>query len=115
MAPCHSFDFVTLSSLRSVSDINLISDGFSFRPYLRYGFKWIPQQLWTFKLMPFGIWTICLHPSSMSTDNFNSLYKTLKLHSKKFVNPNIIMNDYKFSKYNLFDLYLALFIEVCFF
>ena len=103
MAPCHSFDIETLNSLRAVSNINFISDGFSFRPYLRYGFKWIPQQLWKFKLMPFGIWTICLHPSSMSNDNFKSLYKILSIHSKKFVNPNKIISKYKFSKYNLFD------------
>ena len=45
MAPCHSFDMSTLTALRSVRNINHISDGFSFRPYRLYRFNWIPQQL----------------------------------------------------------------------
>ena len=48
MAPCHSLNKLTLFSLKAVSDIRFITDGFSFRPYMRYGFKWIPQQLWKY-------------------------------------------------------------------
>lgn len=103
MAPCHSFDKLTLLSLSSFSDIKFITDGFSFRPYSRYGFKWIPQQLWKFKKMPFGIWTICLHPNTMSSENIKKLSESFILYSDKFIDPIEIIKNYKFSKYDIWD------------
>ena len=115
MAPCHSFDMSTLIALRSVTNINNISDGFSFRPYRRYGFNWIPQQLWKFRLLPFGIWTICLHPSSMTSENIKSLSKTLLLHGNKFINPESILQNSNLSEFNLWDFLFDLFYRSLFF
>ena len=103
MAPCHSFDTLTLNSLQSISNMRFISDGFSFRPYERYGFKWIPQQLWKFKIIPFGIWTICFHPNTMSSEDINNLSECFYLNSHKFIDPGEIFKQYKFSKYNFWD------------
>ena len=115
IAPCHSFDMTTLLSLRSVTNINYISDGFSFRPYRRYGFNWIPQQLWKFKLMPFGIWTICLHPSAMSSENIKNLSNVLSKHRDKFINPDLVLRKYSFSEFNFWDFLFDLFYKIILF
>ena len=103
MAPCHSFNMSTLTALRSVTNINFISDGFSFRPYRRYGMNWIPQQLWKFRSMPFGIWTICLHPNTMTSEDIKNLSECLSINFNKFIDPSEIIKNYKFSKYNFCD------------
>lgn len=66
VAPAHSFDQVTLKSLKKNSDIRCISDGHFPFHCIMDGFCFIPQQLWKFRWLPFGLYTVCLHPSSMS-------------------------------------------------
>jgi len=62
IAPWHSFDYITLRVLRK-HGINIVSDGFSLLPYLRYDILWIPQQLWWFprRVPPIGVWTLLFH------------------------------------------------------
>lgn len=61
IAPGHSFDAVTLDSLRALGILH-VSDGFSLYPHLdSTGMMWVPQQLWRFRKMPLGVWTVCLH------------------------------------------------------
>lgn len=61
VSPAHGLDINTIKSILVGTDIKIISDGFAFSPYIRFGIKWIPQQLWRFRKMPFGIWTGKFH------------------------------------------------------
>jgi len=65
VAPGHSFDEMTLQALTE-QNVNMVSDGFFWRPVRYRGMVWIPQQLWHFRPMPFGLWTICIHPNTMN-------------------------------------------------
>ena len=88
MAPAHSMDMNTIHALRTCSIITTISDGFSFRPYKRFGFNWIPQQLWKCRIIPFGTWTICLHPNTIDISQINSFKNFLEKYSKDFYATN---------------------------
>jgi hypothetical protein len=90
IAPSHSFDKNTLSALREISDIRIISDGIAYLPFKKHGFYWIPQQLWEFKIMKKGIWTCCFHPNTMTEENFNTLESFLQDNSKDFIPVNEI-------------------------
>lgn len=66
IAPGHSFDAATLSTL-SAAGLQSISDGFGLLPYRDdAGRFWVPQQLWHMRKMPVGVWTVCLHHNSWS-------------------------------------------------
>lgn len=84
VAPAHGFDSATLAALRRVRRPLILSDGFGFRPYLRYGLKTLPQQLWRGRSVPFGTWTICLHPSNMSDADFEAIEQFLAAHRGEF-------------------------------
>ncbi|HEU5295304.1 MAG TPA: DUF2334 domain-containing protein [Burkholderiaceae bacterium] len=60
VAPAHSFDEVTVRLLVSAG-VNVISDGFYWRPVTRLGAIWVPQQLWRVRSLPWGTWTVCYH------------------------------------------------------
>lgn len=60
IAPAHAFDTNTVRALLALK-VDVISDGYYWRPVKRLGALWIPQQLWRFRQMPFGLWTVCLH------------------------------------------------------
>jgi len=85
IAPAHSFDKNTLKAIEKETDIRIISDGLSVRPYTFLGFKWIPQQLWKFRPMPFGLWTICLHPNTMEEKDFQRLEDNITDNSSDFI------------------------------
>jgi hypothetical protein len=83
VAPRHGFDRNTLRALRS-EGIQLVSDGFARRPFLRGGFVWIPQQLWAPLEKPDGLWTICVHPNSASEMQIAALRGFLRGHAPQF-------------------------------
>ena len=99
IAPAHGFDKNTIKALLQYSNIRIISDGLSFRPYVRYGMNWIPQQLWRGRSMWFGTWTLCLHPSNMSDDEINSFERFAKINKQKIVSVKHI----RFNKFSLID------------
>ena len=78
IAPGHSFDKTTLIALKSVTKIDIVSDGISFYPYYKDDFYFIPQQLWDFKNRFFGLWTICLHPDTMTTNDIDKFELKIK-------------------------------------
>ncbi len=78
VAPAHNMDRGTLQALESETSIRNISDGWTRRPYRRWGFVWLPQQLGQPRRMGGGFWTICLHPNMMSGDDFDRLKTWLK-------------------------------------
>jgi len=102
MAPSHAFDKITLESLKDVSSIKLITDGFSFRPFIKDDYIFLPQQLWSVRKMPFGLFTICIHPTTM-----NEVEIELLLEKIKSISCNIIsiedLNFKKIKKYNIVD------------
>lgn len=111
-APAHTFDVNTLKALELETNIRIISDGLTFRPYYYKNFYFIPAQLWKFKKWPIGTWTITFHPSTMKEKHFQALEQTLNkyyflfkdfnelnLSQRKF---NII--DFIFEKFLLFKI-----------
>ena len=102
MAPSHTFDKVTLESLKDVSTIKLITDGFSFRPFIKDDFIFLPQQLWSVKKMPFGLFTICVHPTTMKEVEIELLFNKIKSISNKIISIDDL-NFKKIKKYNFED------------
>jgi len=102
MAPSHAFDITTLKCLKKVSRIKLITDGFSFRPFIKDDFIFFPQQLWSVRKMPYGLFTICIHPTTMNNQEIEILLKKIKS-----ISINIIsIDDFDFKKvkkYNIVD------------
>jgi Uncharacterized protein conserved in bacteria (DUF2334) len=103
IAPGHAFDEITIKVLLQETNINIISDGISTKPFLKYGINWIPQQIWSFKNMPFGYWTICLHPNTMTNSDFVKMENWLKNNSKQVIKANSVSNI-EASKKNIFDI-----------
>lgn len=81
VAPAHSFDVKTLTSLLEETPIRIISDGFSLYPYKDKNFIWVPQQFWKPRTMHFGVYTICFHPNEMNEQDFTILENFLMKNS----------------------------------
>jgi predicted deacetylase len=77
IAPAHCFDRVTLTALREVTPIRIISDGIARDAYDEAGFFWLPQQLWSLAPRRSGLWTVCLHPNSLREADFDRLAEQL--------------------------------------
>ena len=102
MAPSHTFDQITLECLKEFSSIKLITDGFSFRPFIKDDFIFLPQQLWSVKKMPFGLFTICIHPTTMNEAEIDVLLNKIKSISKNIISIEDL-NFKKIKKYNILD------------
>lgn len=76
-APNHSFDFTTLSALKSAG-FTAVSDGCALRPYRARGLVFIPQQLWHPIWMPTGTFTICLHSNQITPLEIRAIRKFLR-------------------------------------
>jgi predicted deacetylase len=74
MAPCHSFDRVTLAALKDLG-FKFVTDGIALYPFTEDGLIFIPQQVWKPKHFPFGILTICLHINNADDKLFNDVKK----------------------------------------
>ncbi|GIV19723.1 MAG: hypothetical protein KatS3mg023_1474 [Armatimonadota bacterium] len=72
VAPAHSLDRHTLTALQD-NGIEVVSDGFFWRPVRWLGMTWLPQQMWQFRAMPFGVWTICYHHNRFSERDLQRL------------------------------------------
>ena len=99
VAPAHGFDKNTLIALQKASDISIISDGLSMRPYTKYNFNWIPQQLWKGRKIICGIWTICLHPNKMTDNQIDALERFVKNNLDNIIS----VEDVSFKKFGLQD------------
>ena len=109
VAPGHSFDKTTLMALKSVTKIDIVSDGISYYPYYKEGFHFIPQQLWDVRNRIFGVWTICLHPDTMTNKDIDEFEKNIeKIASKRKITEvnRIILNKRSKSIFgNIFSLF----------
>jgi len=106
VAPSHTFDENTLRALKAHTDIEIISDGASLFPFIKYEFNWIPQQYAIMRKMLFGIWTGCFHPNTMSEKEFLQLEKFLEENHQNFID----VNDFGYKKMSLGSI---LFSKVC--
>jgi len=104
VAPAHGMDINTVKSLLRNS-INIVSDGFSFRGYERYGINWIPQQLWKGREMYFGTWTICLHPSEMTSVQIDSIATFIQNNSENFTSIDKLI----YKKHSMLDSLFGMF------
>lgn len=82
VAPGHSFDVTTLALLRQ-QGIEVLCDGFSWRPYREFGMTWIPQQLWRFRPLPCGVWTVCLHHNRWTGTDLDLFAKEVSRYRRK--------------------------------
>lgn len=85
-APAHTFDENTLKALKQASDIRIISDTVSNKPYCKYGFTFIPQQSGKVRKLPFHTVTFCYHPNIMNDNDFAELEAFIVKYRKKFKN-----------------------------
>jgi predicted deacetylase len=77
MAPNHSFDAETLTTL-SACGFTALTDGVSLFPFRHYGLICIPQQLWKPIWMPAGVITICIHSNEITTQQIRALRRFLR-------------------------------------
>lgn len=85
-APAHTYDENTLQALREESNIRIISDTISTKPYRQGDFVFIPQlggHCAEMKLT--GIWTFCLHPSTMKDEDFVATERFLQAHKDEML------------------------------
>jgi len=72
VAPGHSFDTTTVEVLIELG-LQVISDGYFWRPVQALGATWIPQQLWRFRRFPGGVWTVCFHANRFSAADIDRM------------------------------------------
>jgi predicted deacetylase len=104
VAPWHSFDQVTLRVLRK-HGIDVVSDGFSLRPYVYYDVLWIPQQLWWFpkKTPPIGVWTILFHHNFWRESELKLFKADLEKFRNRIADPATIITRYRSRRRSLID------------
>ena len=88
-APAHTFDENTLIALKEESNIRVISDTISNRPYYKYGFTFVPQQSGRVRRLPFHTVTFCYHPNNMNEDDFRELRSFIHKHRNRFADYSI--------------------------
>jgi predicted deacetylase len=90
VAPAHAFDETTVQVLID-NGVQVISDGFYFRPVKKLGATWIPQQLWKFRRLPAGLWTVCYHSNQFSEDSIARLDADLQTFRSLLVSlPDVL-------------------------
>lgn len=86
-APSHTFDENTLQALVETSDIRVVSDTYTSKPY-KYDdqIMIVPCQMGSFRDIPLsGYWTACYHPNEMNEKDFVSLEAFIANHKKHFL------------------------------
>lgn len=100
-APAHTFDENTIKALLEVSDIRIISDTPSNKPYSKYGMTFVPQQSGRVRKLPFNTVTFCYHPNTTTEQEFIHLEAFLKNNSFEEFPLNVNSN-----KLSLLDKFL---------
>ncbi|CUU68463.1 Uncharacterized protein conserved in bacteria [Campylobacter hyointestinalis subsp. hyointestinalis] len=103
-APSHTFDKNTLIALKKESQIRIISDTISNKPYNEYGFTFVPQQSGSVRKLPFDLVTFCYHPNTMEENDFLKLESFLKIYQKDFIKFPL---EYVERKKNIYDKFLS--------
>jgi predicted deacetylase len=90
VAPGHSFDAVTVALLVELG-VQVISDGYFFRPVKALGVTWVPQQLWRFRLLPAGVWTVCYHANNFLQTDIDRLAGHLSQFSSRLTSVSELL------------------------
>lgn len=108
-APAHTFDENTIIALKECSDIRIISDTISNKPYNECGMTFIPQQSGRVRYLPFSMVTFCYHPNTMCKSDFDKLEQFLKKYGTQFISFPEIYTERKLGIYDklLRKLYFA--------
>lgn len=80
MAPGHTFDRNTLKALHACG-FEAVTDGYSFRSYVRQGMKHIPSRSSKPQLAK-GVDTICLHTNTMTQKDIRQLQEFIEKNRK---------------------------------
>lgn len=94
VAPGHNFDAITVKVLLEYG-IEIISDGFYWRPVKKLGATWIPQQMWRFRKLPIGTWTVCFHPNQFTPSTLRKFNGDIRKFALSIVSLQEILNDCK--------------------
>lgn len=107
-APSHTFDRNTIESLKTESNIRIISDTIAFNPYKKYGIIFIPQQFGRFRIINIpGTWTFCYHPNTMDADVIDQFSNFIEKYRRRFISfqdldfsrtKNITLKDMLYQK-----------------
>lgn len=84
-APAHTFDENTIEALKTETDIRIVSDTISNKPYCKYGVTFVPQQTGRVRSLPLDTVTFCYHPNKMCDDDFKKMETFIQKHYKSFV------------------------------
>jgi predicted deacetylase len=103
VAPSNSFDLQTIKALKRLG-LNLISDGFSFRPFRYQDMVWIPHQVWRFRPFPFGLWTVCYHHNTWKPGDLEQLIKDIKKYRHQIISLQEVLNNSEIKERNYGDM-----------
>jgi predicted deacetylase len=107
VAPAHSFDASTLCAL-SRQGIDIISDGFAFRPYEdATGMRWVPQQMWRFRKAPPGIWTVCFHINEWKEKEIVNFEAALRKYNEHIIGMRDALKECKRRERSILDKVLG--------
>lgn len=107
VAPAHSFDSNTVKLLRDFN-INVISDGFFFRPVKYIDSIWLPQQLWKFRPIKFGsIWTVCFHINNFLDNDVERFISDIAKYQKNITNIRDVLDHVHINEISIFDRLFA--------
>ncbi|WZL71509.1 DUF2334 domain-containing protein [Clostridiaceae bacterium 35-E11] len=95
MAPCHSFDTITLQVLANLG-FRAVTDGIALYPFKFHDLVFVPQQLWAPRYFPFGIFTICLHINQLAEGRFEEVKRHLESGANIISFSQAIKHMYRF-------------------
>jgi len=105
-APSHTYDHNTLKAIKDESNINVIIDSYSSKPYSKFDFVFIPQQFGKFRHSLFKLTTFCYHPNTMDEEDFINFERFLAKNKSKFKDfTSIKIDDVK--QMSIFDKILS--------
>ncbi len=96
-APAHTFDDNTLKALKEESDIRIISDTISNKPYFEKEFTFVPQQSGRVRKLPFNTVTFCYHPNIIDESSLKELENFIVKHKHNFKPFGLIESRRKLS------------------
>lgn len=103
VAPGHSFDELTIKALSKLG-INIISDGYYYRPVRRLGMVWVPQQLWRFRWMRWGLWTVCFHTNEfLVQEDVERFARDISKFASAIIPFDQALEEYPVKAYSLID------------
>ena len=80
-APAHTFDENTVKALLEETNVRIISDTPSNRPYTCWGMTFVPQQSGRVRELPFHTVTFCYHPNTMADLDYERLEVFFQKHA----------------------------------